>query len=314
MRIVGDDPGELSSALADGLRGDLLVVSGGLGPTHDDRTVELLAGAAGLPLQLDSELEARIEAISRSFAARTRRPYADFAAGVSKQASLPEGAIVVGLAGTAPALLLESGDCLVLVLPGPPRELQALWPAALELEPFRRLLERAAPRTRRVLRFYGVGESAVAQALAAAGGEPDGVEVTICARDFEIHVDLLVVPAAEQAADELEAALSEPLAEHLFARSESSVEELVLAACARVDARDRGVLHRRARRLAAHRGPRREQRLPRRGRRLRERRQAERARRARRDARAPRRRLPRDRRARWPAGRASASAPTSRSR
>lgn len=232
VRIVGDDPADLAAALAGGLSRDLLVVSGGLGPTHDDRTVELLARTAGLPLLLDRGLEARIEGVSRAFAARTRRPYADFATGVRKQATLPEGAVVVGLAGTAPALLLEIGSCLTVLLPGPPRELQELWPAAIELEPFRRLLERAAPRTRRVLRFYGVGESAVAQAFAAAGGEPVGVEVTICARDFEIHVDLLVAPGSEQAADELSAALCAPLAEHLFAQSDRPIEELVLERCA----------------------------------------------------------------------------------
>ena len=232
MRIVGDDPGELAAALADGLSRELLVVSGGLGPTHDDRTVELLAQAAGLSLHVDPVLEARIEAISRSFAARTRRPYADFAAGVRKQARLPEGAIVVGLAGTAPALLLELDACLALVLPGPPRELQALWPAALELEPFLRLRRRAEPRARRVLRFYGVSESAVAQALEAAGGEPEGVEATICARDFEIHVDLLVDAAADQAADALEDAFVAPIAAHLYARAERSIEQLLIEACA----------------------------------------------------------------------------------
>jgi competence/damage-inducible protein CinA-like protein len=228
VRIVGDDPDELASALRDGLRRALLVVSGGLGPTHDDRTVELLAAAAGRPLRLDVGLEARIEQISREFAARTGRSYVDFAPGVRKQATVPEGAVVVGLAGTAPALLLELGSTLAVALPGPPRELQALWPAVTRLEPFRRLLERAVPRTRRVLRFYGVGESAVARALEAAGGERAGVEATICARDFEIHVDLLVDPGAEQAADELSAAFCEPLAEYLFARSERSIEEIVL--------------------------------------------------------------------------------------
>jgi len=228
VRIVGDDPDELAPALREGLRRELLVVSGGLGPTHDDRTVELLAAAAGLPLRLDVELEARIERISREFAARSGRPYLDFAPGVRKQATMPEGAIVVGLAGTAPALLLELGSRVAVVLPGPPRELQALWPAATALEPFRRLLERAAPRARRVLRFYGIGESAVARALDAAGGEREGVEATICARDFEIHVDLLVDPGAEQAADELSAAFCAPLAEYLFARSERSIEEIVI--------------------------------------------------------------------------------------
>ena len=64
---------------------------------------------------------------------------------------------------------------------------------------------------RRVLRFFGVSESAVARALAEAGGDGDGVEATICARDFEIHVDLVVEPGAEARADALEARCATPL-------------------------------------------------------------------------------------------------------
>ena len=77
----------------------------------------------------------------------------------------------------------------------------------LETEPLRRLLARAHAPERRVLRFYGASESEVAQALAAAGGDGDGVEVTICARDFELHVDLFVQPGAEARAAEIEAGL-----------------------------------------------------------------------------------------------------------
>ena len=82
-----------------------------------------------------------------------------------------------------------------------------------------------------MLRLYGASESAVAKALAEAGGDGDGVEATICARDFEIHVDLIVEPGAEQRADALEAALVQPLAEYLFGRDERSVQELVLELC-----------------------------------------------------------------------------------
>ena len=119
----------------------------------------------------------------------------------------------------------------MVVLPGPPAELQRLWPRALETEPVRRVLDRAQPPGRRVLRFYGASESAVAKALADAGGDGDGVEATICAREFEIHVDLLVEPGAEARADELERALAEPLERYLFARDERPVEELVLDLC-----------------------------------------------------------------------------------
>jgi nicotinamide-nucleotide amidase len=95
----------------------------------------------------------------------------------------------------------------------------------------RDVLARAQPPERRVLRLFGASESAVARALADAGGDGDGVEATICARDFEIHVDLLVEPGAEARADELEARLVEPLDEYLFGRDERPVEELVLELC-----------------------------------------------------------------------------------
>jgi nicotinamide-nucleotide amidase len=231
VRIVGDVAAELEAAIRDGLTHDLLVCSGGLGPTHDDRTVELLARAAGRELRVDGGLEAQIEARSRAVAERLRRPYGDFVPGVRKQASVPEGAVVVGLAGTAPALVLPVGACVAVVLPGPPRELQELWPRALETEPLQRLLARARPPARRVLRFYGVGESSVAAALAEAGGDGNGVEATICARDFEIHVDLFVEPGAESRADELEQALVAPISGYLFGRTEARVEELVLESC-----------------------------------------------------------------------------------
>jgi nicotinamide-nucleotide amidase len=237
IHIVGDREDELEAALRDGLEADLCVTSGGLGPTHDDRTVELVARAAGLPLELREDLHEEIGAVSRGFAERLRRPYADFEPGVRKQATLPEGAISLGLAGTAPGFVFRNGNgCVVVVLPGPPPELQRLWPRALETEPVRAVLARAQPPERRVLRFFGASESALARALEEAGGERDGVEATICARDFEIHVDLVVAPGREAAADELERALVAPVERYLFARDERPIEELVLDLC-----RERGL-------------------------------------------------------------------------
>ncbi len=228
ITVVGDEPSDLEAALREALSYDLLCVSGGLGPTHDDRTIELLAHAAGVGLEVDEELAAAIEALSRRVAARLNRPYTDFARGVRKQATLPVGATWVGLVGTAPAVVLEAGACTVVALPGPPRELQQLWPRVLETEPLRRLLGEAAAPERQVLRFYGVSESVVAEALAAAGGDGDGVDVTICARDFELHVDLFAAKGAEARAAVLAAAIAAPVEHHLFSRGEESTASLVL--------------------------------------------------------------------------------------
>jgi nicotinamide-nucleotide amidase len=231
IEIVGDDPGELEDALRDGLRADLCVVSGGLGPTHDDRTVELMARAAGVELVVDPDLEAEIESVSRLVAERLRRPYADFEEGVRKQATIPEGALVVGVAGTAPALVLETGGSAAAVLPGPPAELQRLWPLVLETEPVRAVLARARVPERRLLRFYGASESTVGRALAESGGEVEGVTATVCAHDFEIHVDLVSEEGAGERAERLAGELRGRLGKYLFAEDGRPVEELVLEAC-----------------------------------------------------------------------------------
>jgi nicotinamide-nucleotide amidase len=229
--IVGDAPDELEGALELGLDVDLCVVSGGLGPTHDDRTVELVGRVLGREVKVDPELEREIEAVSRGHAERLRRPYTDFAPGVRKQASLPTGAESLGLAGTAPGFVLETDGPLFVVLPGPPPELRRLWAAALERGPVRALLARTKPPERRTLRFYGVSESAVARALEEAGGEGDGVEATICARDFEIHVDLMVGPEGGPRADAIATALRAKVGESLFSEEDRSIAELVLDLC-----------------------------------------------------------------------------------
>jgi nicotinamide-nucleotide amidase len=230
ITIVGDAPAELEAVLREGLQADACLVSGGLGPTHDDRTVELLAEAAGLDLVVDETLEREIDSVSRAVAERLRRPYADFAPGVTKQATRPAQAVSIGLAGTAPGLVLRAPTgCIVVILPGPPGELRRLWPNALASEPMQELLARTRPPGRHVLRLFGVSESAVARAFEEAGGDGNGVEATICARDFEIHVDLVVEPGAEGRGEALEAGLAERLEPWLFARDERRVEELVLS-------------------------------------------------------------------------------------
>ncbi len=237
VNIVGDDPAELESAVREAVAGaDLVAVSGGLGPTHDDRTVEVVARVAGLALEVRPELEAEIEAVSRAVAERMRRAYTDFAGGVRKQATVPAGAISLGLAGTAPGLVVEVAETPVVILPGPPAELQRLWPNALATALVRRALDGGIPPLRRTLRLFGAGESTVAQAFAEAGGDGGGVETTICARDFEVVVEILAEPAAEERAERLTAALREKLARFLYSDDGRTVEQVVLELC-----RERGL-------------------------------------------------------------------------
>ncbi len=238
IHVVGDDPGELEDAVREAVASaDLVLTSGGLGPTHDDRTVEVVARVAGLPLRVDAGLEERIEAVSRLAAERMKRPYADFREGVTKQATVPDPAHVIGLAGTAPGRVVVAGGTPVVILPGPPPELQRLWLGALEAPAVRAVLDRGTPPLRRTLRFFGPGESQVAQAFEQAGGEGGGLEVTICARNFEVHVDLLAEPAAEERLLALEQSLADRLGRYLYSSDGRTVEELVLDRC-----RERGWL------------------------------------------------------------------------
>jgi nicotinamide-nucleotide amidase len=231
ITIVGDAEAELEAALREALDADLLLTSGGLGPTHDDRTVETLSRAADRPLRVDERLEREIEAVSRGVAERLGRPYADFVPGVRKQASLPEGAVSLGLAGTAPAVLVERDGRVAVALPGPPAELRRLWPRVVESGPFGRILARAEPPRHTVLRLFGPSESAVARVLEEVGGEGAGLDVTVCAHDLEIRVDLLAHGNGDERAVAVAAALRDRFARELFAEDERPVGELVLARC-----------------------------------------------------------------------------------
>jgi nicotinamide-nucleotide amidase len=95
------------------------------------------------------------------------------------------------------------------------------------------VLARAPNRERRILRFFGTPESAVAEALARAGGEGDGVDVTICAREFEIHVDLYAEASAVSRGHELATSMRTSLARYLFSEDERPIGEIVLDLCRR---------------------------------------------------------------------------------
>jgi nicotinamide-nucleotide amidase len=236
ISVIGDRPEQLEAALRDALELDLVVISGGLGPTHDDRTIELLARAANRELRVDPALEAEIEGVVRGLAERFRRPYDEFESGVRKQATLPEGGISLGLAGTAPGVLLQTGSALAIALPGPPGELQRIWRAALERPELQEIFARAKNPANRILRFFGLPESAIAGVVARAGGEAEGLEVTICAHDLEVQIDLVILPGSEAQADRVTQALRAAHARALFAEDEQAVEAIVLDA-----AREKGL-------------------------------------------------------------------------
>jgi len=230
--IVADRRDDLRAAL-DFLAGqgiDLVITSGGLGPTADDLTAEVVAEFAGRPLALDEALEGRIRAILERLRGRWRNvDEAAMRAGNRKQALVPEGAVVLEPVGTAPGLVVP-GQPLVLVLPGPPGELRPMWEAALETEPVRELLGRAGKLEQRIVRMIGLPESELAGALReieAGGVSLDRLEVTTCLRRGEIEVATVFAPEAGDDYAALEAALVGRFGSRVFARDGETIDEIV---------------------------------------------------------------------------------------
>ena len=140
ITICGDRPEDLTAQLrflAD-QRVDLIVTSGGLGPTADDLTVATVAALYGRDMRLDVDLEQHISTIVERWRSRLSSAVdsGPLKAGIRKQAMVPEGAQSISPTGTAPGVAIPANDSgtlpVVLILPGPPRELQAMWPDALD--------------------------------------------------------------------------------------------------------------------------------------------------------------------------------------
>jgi nicotinamide-nucleotide amidase len=236
MMVVGDRPDDLRAAL-DFLAGagmDVIVTSGGLGPTADDLTAEVVAAFAGRELQLDTALEERIWAsISRLRSRWTGIDEDALRAANRKQALIPAGATVLEPVGTAPGLVVPpaTGDGpTVVVLPGPPRELQAMWRTALETDTLRAALSGATAYEQRIVRMFGLPESEIANTLRAleAGGTPlERLEITTCLRRGEIEVATVFEPGAAGDYAAFEAGLLERHGERIFARDGETIDELV---------------------------------------------------------------------------------------
>jgi nicotinamide-nucleotide amidase len=235
ITICGDRHEDLEAQLrflAD--RGvDLILTSGGLGPTADDLTLEVVARFTGRELSLDVALEQRIADI---LAPLTKRwPNLDFEAiraANRKQALVPEGAAVIEPAGTAPGMVVPPGDGLpaVVVLPGPPRELHAMWPAVLASEALAAVLRRATDYEQTMLRLFGIPESEIAETLRIAERQIEGfgaLEVTTCLRRGEIEVVTRYESAAAAAWDALAALIADRHADSLFSTDGSTVDEQV---------------------------------------------------------------------------------------
>jgi competence/damage-inducible protein CinA-like protein len=229
--VVGDRSDDLRGALEylSGL--DLVITSGGLGPTADDLTAEVVGAFAGRAMVLDEALEERILAILRRFRARWRM-YSEEAlrAGNRKQAIVPEGATILEPVGTAPGLIVPTDGPLVVVLPGPPSELRPMWATAVETEPLRGLLAGAGVLEQRILRLFGVPESEIAltlRALQADGVPLERLEITTCLRRGEIEIATVFAPDAAADYEAFAAGVRERHGDTLFSEDGASIDELV---------------------------------------------------------------------------------------
>jgi nicotinamide-nucleotide amidase len=234
ITICGDRPEDMTAQLAfmadQGV--DLVITSGGLGPTADDLTIEMVAEFTGRPLFLDEDLEQRIADILRPLMKRFKNlDFEAVRASNRKQALVPEGAHVIYPAGTAPGLVVP-GKPAIVVLPGPPRELHAMWPEAVETEAFQEAIGGRTHYERQTLRLFGIPESEIAETLRVAEAEVEGfdaLEITTCLRRAEVEVVTRWEPAAQPAWDAVRALIAERHDSSLFSTDGTTIDDQVAA-------------------------------------------------------------------------------------
>jgi len=232
VMVVGDRPDDVRASLdfLAGARMDLIITTGGLGPTADDLTADVVAGFAGRSMAVDPALEERIWQIVSRMRGRWRDASEEgMRAGTRKQALVPGGAVVLEPVGTAPGLVV-SGDGVppVVVLPGPPGELQPMWADAVETPPVRSLLARVDALEQRIVRMIGIPESELARTLRGLDGL-ERLEITTCLRRGELEVATVFPASAAADYDAFEAALLERHGTTVFSRDGSTIDEIVAA-------------------------------------------------------------------------------------
>jgi nicotinamide-nucleotide amidase len=236
--VVGDRPEDLITALENARdRGvELVVTSGGLGPTEDDLTTRVVAEFTRRPLALDEALEGRIWAVLEPMSKRW--PGVDQAAvreANRKQALVPAGATVLEPIGTAPGLIVPppegEGGPTVVVLPGPPSELQAMWRASVELPELHAAIPGAVRLQGSVLRLFGIPESDLAGTMRAAREEGiaiDDLELTTCMRRGEIEIVGRWPAEADATGQAFESFVADRHGDALFSTDGRTIDQLVL--------------------------------------------------------------------------------------
>lgn len=234
ITICGDRPGDIEAQLrflaAQGV--DLIITSGGLGPTADDMTVETVARFTGRKLVLDNRLEVLIGDIVERLMARFPDVDADAVRAANrKQALVPDGAHVIDPVGTAPGVVVPDKPTVV-VLPGPPRELQPMWPLAVQTPAVQEAIAGRTTYRQEMVRMFGLPESGLADTLrdaeqAIAGFER--LEITTCLRRGEVEIVTRYEPDAAEVYAALMALLRERHGGEIFSEDGSRVDDQVAA-------------------------------------------------------------------------------------
>jgi nicotinamide-nucleotide amidase len=233
--VVGDRPEDLVAAL-DFLAGagvDLVVTSGGLGPTADDLTAAVVGDWQGRSSAPDRELEARITAIVEELSAGRGwqvDPRA-LAAGTAKQALVPHGAEVLEPTGTAPGLVVpaatEASHPPVVVLPGPPGELQRMWPDAMASPLVTEALAGRAELRQSTIRIWGTPEASIAATLRRLADDLHGLEITTCLREGELEVVTRYGVDLDRRYERFVDAVVEEYGSAVFSTDGSTVDDIV---------------------------------------------------------------------------------------
>jgi nicotinamide-nucleotide amidase len=221
---VGDNPQRLRQAVEEALaRAELVITSGGLGPTDDDLTKETVAQVLGLSLIPDrSSLEWIQDYFAKMGRKMTENNY--------KQALIPEGGEALpNLHGTAPGIVVRYKEKLIICLPGPPRELKPMFHDYVS--PILRTESKGVILSR-VLKLCGLGESAVAEEVADLLANQTNPTLAPLASEGEVQLRLTaqanVMDEAVRLLDELEAKVRERLGEAIFAVDEETLEQVVV--------------------------------------------------------------------------------------
>ncbi len=234
ITICGDRPDDIAAQLRfladEGV--DLIVTSGGLGPTADDMTVAVVSEFCGRELVLDDALEEKIAAILKRLRARfTDADFDAVRAANRKQAMVPAGATILDPVGTAPGVVVP-GKPAVLVLPGPPRELQPMWHTAVQTAALQEAIAGRTEYRQEMVRMFGLPESGLAETLREAQDRVDGfdrLEITTCLRRGELEIVTRYEPDAAPVYAELLNVLREHHARQIFSEDGTLVDDQVAA-------------------------------------------------------------------------------------